>query len=117
MFSIYADNSMKIIRGDSGGFEFTILEVVDGVETPYILEEGDVVTFTVKCSTRDKDAVMQKTGFQTDESTVYFAIAPEDTEALRYGNYTFDIQFSKEDGYVDTLIPPTPFTVAEEVTF
>lgn len=118
MFKINEDNSMEIIRGDTGSFDFTLTEKDEhGEETPYILVEGDVVTFTVKKSTKDETALIQKIGVASGESTVSYIIEPSDTEGLKYGNYYYDIEFEKYDGYVDTVIRPTRFVIEEEVTF
>lgn len=40
-----------------------------------------------------------------------------ETERLAYGTYVYDIQLTTEDGTVDTVVPPHPFVLKEEVTF
>lgn len=118
MFKISDDNSMEIVRGDSGGFEFSINETdAEGGISPYVLGEGDVLTFTVKKSTTDSTHIIQKIGMPVSDSAVAFSIEPEDTAELRYGRYFYDIEFRRNDGYVDTLIRPTLFVIGEEVTF
>ena len=118
MFRINGDNSMEIIRGDTGSFELTVKEKdEEGAEVPYVLAEGDIVIFTVKKTTKDAAIVIQKVGTAASESTVLFTIDPEDTEELKYGRYYYDIEFDRYDGYVDTIVPPATFTVREEVTF
>lgn len=120
MFKINDDNTMAIIRGDSGGFDFTVKQKdSEGEVTDYTLVTGDVVTFTVKKNTKETnhDALIQKIGYVIDTSKVHFDIDPEDTEDLKYGKYYYDIEFVRYDGYTDTLIPPTLFTIKEEVTF
>lgn len=44
-------------------------------------------------------------------------INPEETSALDYGSYCYDVQLKKEDGTVSTVIPPAQFILTEEVTF
>lgn len=118
MFTINNDNSMEIVRGDSGSFEFTVNEIdPDGHMSPYVLAEGDVLTFTVKKSTNDNKPIIQKIGLPVSTSAVAFTIEPEDTAELRYGRYYYDIEFTRNDGYVDTLIRPSAFIIGEEVTF
>lgn len=107
MFRINEDNSMEIIRGDSGIFT---IELIDEQGEPYELQPGDTVFFTVKENTKSDDALIQKNTFLVE-------IEPEDTEELEYGDYVYDIQFVYSTGFIDTIIPPTLFRIKEEVTF
>jgi len=107
MFIIHEDNSMEIIRGDSGIFT---VELTDSEDVPYEVQEGDQIIFTVKENTSSEDPLIQKRG-QVIE------IEPEDTQDLEYGKYVYDVQFIYESGFTDTIIPPSPFIVDEEVTF
>lgn len=118
MFVINKDNSMKIIRGDTGDFEFTVHEMdQSGNTTPYTVVSGDTLTFTVKKTTNDRVAAIQKKGNLISESTFAFHIDSKDTECLMYGRYYYDIEFRRKDGHVDTLVGPALFVIKEEVTF
>ena len=108
MFKI-SNTTMSIIRGDSGEF---LVNVTDDEGQDYTFEEGDILTFTVKKNTNTSDYLIQKTS-----TSGLFEIEPSDTNRLRYGSYKYDVQFSKENGYVDTIIGPADFIVLEEVTF
>ena len=99
--------TIKLTRGDSAEFDIT---VEDANGSPYELQDGDEVEFTVKQSVYDKTALIQKTGTRIQ-------IKPEDTAALSYKKYVYDVQVTLADGTVDTIIPPSTFEVLSEVTF
>lgn len=99
--------TITLTRGDYVSFH---IDIFDDLGNTYELQEGDVVTFTVKRNTKTDDALIQKNG-------VNIEILPEDTSDLRYGSYTYDVQLTPENGHVDTFIGPALFVVSEEVTF
>ena len=43
-------------------------------------------------------------------------IKPEDTKAMAFGKYVYDVQLTTADGDVYTIIPPTPFELLKAVT-
>ena len=102
-------NKIFLTRGDSAIFTLTITDANGDEYTP---AEGDEITFTVKANTETRDILIQK-----DASSGKIEIQPEDTENLEYGNYVYDVQLKKSDGYVDTIITPHEFRLEEEVTF
>jgi hypothetical protein len=109
MFKIESNNKMSITRGDDASFDVD-LENSDG--TPYEMETGDILTFTVKTSTTTPKVLFQKT---SDDGS--FKIEHDDTASLQYGDYRYDIQFTKNSGDIDTVITPSAFVVLEEVTW
>jgi hypothetical protein len=98
---------IKLTRGDTAQFVITPYSS-DGSE--YELKDGDVVTFTVKKNTYDKQVLIQKTGLEVE-------IKPEETNDLTYGTYKYDVQMTFADGRIDTFIGPSDFVLTEEVTF
>lgn len=116
MFKINTNGSMEIIRGDSAAFDVTVYDTDEetGEKIIYTLNPGDTLTFTVKKNTKTTEVLIQKIA-EGELNTI--TINPEDTNELGYGSYKYDIQFTRADGYVDTIIPPTIFKVSEEVTF
>lgn len=108
MFRIFK-NKIFLTRGDSAIFTLTITDTNGDEYTP---AEGDEITFTVKANTETRDILIQK-----DASSGKIEIQLEDTENLEYGNYVYDVQLKKSDGYVDTIITPHEFRLEEEVTF
>ena len=107
MFSIDGKH-ITITRGDTGLFTLGIKS--DGEAYDY---SADTVVFTVKTDTYTNKILFQKT-IAFNEVVV---IEPGDTEKLAYGDYVYDVQVTTEQGVVSTVIPPSRFTVAQEVTF
>lgn len=105
-FRIADNGCMYLTRGDTA--EFTITPKKN--KMPYALQEGDVVRFTVKKTTKDTAAVIQKTGLNIE-------ILPSDTSGLHYGTYKYDVEMTFADGRVCTFIGPNDFVITEEVTF
>ena len=107
MFQIRGD-TIFVTRGDSAVFN---LDLLDADGNPFALQSGDVLTFTVKKTTSDKDALIQK------NVTDAIVLKPSDTSGLAYGRYAYDLQLTRANGYVETIITPSTFIVGEEVTF
>ena len=107
MFAIKG-NVITITRGDTGIFT---LNVKQG-EADYNYS-NDTVLFTVKRNVKTEEVLIQKT-VQYGENIV---IDPSDTQDLKYGEYVYDIQLTTAGGIVDTIITPSKFIVANEVTF
>ena len=105
-----AENSMKLIRGDSAEFDIGVYIGEGEQEQEYTLQEGDVLSFTVKEDTETEEALLQKTG-------THVSILPEDTADWNYGEYVYDVELKFANGTTDTIIEPTTFSVLEEVTF
>lgn len=103
------NNSIYLTRGDSAYLSLGIGKA-DG--TDYELEPNDVVFFTIKKNTADKNVVIQKTAIAGK-----IIINPEETANLPYGNYVYDVELRKPNGFVSTVIPPSLFRLTEEVTF
>lgn len=99
--------TITLTRGDYASFH---IDIFDQSRDIYELQEGDVVSFTVKRNTRTKEALISKNGIDIE-------IFPSDTEEANYGTYSYDVQLASEDGHVDTFIGPADFVISEEVTF
>ena len=112
MFKVNPDQSMELIRGDSAEFDIDLLVQGDEGQEPteYVLQEGDVLTFTVKENTETSEVMLQKTG-------QHIEISPEDTHEWEYGDYVYDAELVFANGTTETVVEPNMFTVKEEVTF
>lgn len=111
MYIIDTDGQITMIRGDTVEFDIVVQQLdAQGNITEYTLEEGDVLTFTVKKNTKTKESLIQKQG-------VHITILPEDTQDLDYKTYKYDVQLTMADGKVDTIIPPSNFVIKDEVTW
>lgn len=103
------NNQIFLTRGDSA---ILVIDIKDDGDNEYTPTEQDTITFTVKKSTNNKKALIQRT-FTNSE----LVISPEDTNNLEYGDYVFDVELKRLGGTVCTIIPPNLFRVCEEVTF
>lgn len=106
MFKIVG-NTIQITRGDTGIFTLALTSAGQ----PYDYS-NDEVLFTVKRNTRTTEIVFQKQILYGENVT----IEPQDTASLSYGNYVYDVQVTS-GAVVDTVIPPSTFSVLQEVTF
>jgi hypothetical protein len=103
------NNEIYLTRGDTASFT---LDIVDDTGAKYEITDDDQVLFTVKRSTSDTAVILQKA---VVDKTI--TIKPAETAGLPYGTYYYDVQLSRPDGFVATVITPTPFIICEEVTF
>lgn len=89
------NNAIYAIRGDTLIFQIDLTK-----------DDG------TKYTPGDKEPIISKTAAKG-----VIKILPAETEGLDYGTYVYDIQLTTADGTVDTVVPPHPFVLEEEVTF
>lgn len=106
---------LSMIRGDS---ETITVSCADINNQPIQFNSGDLLYFTVKEKTTVEDKLIQKivSSFETD-GTAIIELSPIDTKNLRFKTYVYDIQWIKLDDSVVTIVPPSKFTILEEVTY
>ena len=102
--------SIEMTRGDTAKLQL-YLTYQDG--EPYEPEEGDVIRFAMKKTF--SDAVEPDLVKTIPIDTLVLHIEPEDTKALEYGTYRYDIQLTKANGDVDTFIDRAYITFTEEI--
>ena len=102
------NNIIYLTRGDTCVINLKV-EDTEGNDYDY---SGDTVLFTVKRNPNDKAIVIQKT-FTDGKIT----LSPDDTEGVQFGQYYFDVQLTKQDGTVDTVIPCSIMNIMAEVTW
>lgn len=111
MFSIdESTNIMRLTRGDSAQFQVHIF--YEDSEEEYEPTDQDTLTFSVKTSVNDTAYCFQK----VIHGSNIFNIAPDDTKPYKFGNYVYDVQLNTATGEVHTVIEPTKFIIASEVT-
>lgn len=109
MFSI-KDNDITLVRGDTLLLQIKIMKQGN----PYIPKEGESIRFAMKNRYTDPDekVVLVK---QIPINTLVLELEPEDTKSLPMkSRYVYDIQFTDNEGRVDTFIKGT-LTLDEEV--
>lgn len=111
MLSVSKSGEIKLTRGDTAKLSVHPTIGEDEEKQPYIVQEDDVLTFTVKKSYEDKEAVIEKklTGSTT------FHIEPKDTKGLAFGKYKYDVQLTTAAGENYTFIDKKDFILTEEV--
>lgn len=104
------DKTIKLTRGDTARLTVPIVNLANNGE--YTMESGDILYFTVKKTAKDTDFLFQKS--VTGSNSIH--IRPEDTAALSFGKYKYDVQLTTATGDVYTVIEPSTFEVMEEIT-
>lgn len=110
MLSITEDGTIRLTRGDTA--RFTVQITNDKTNEPYVIGVDDTLTFSVKKTVNDVEAVLQKT--VTGSDTLY--IRPEDTSELSFTKYKYDVQLTTAGGDVFTVIGPSVLEILQEVT-
>ena len=105
--------NISMIRGDTETIKVSC-EDTQGVGVP--LEDGDTLYFTVKRSTSTEEKILQKIVTEFPDGIAYINILPDDTKFMSFRSYYYDIQLTRADGTVKTIIPPSIFAVKGEVT-
>ena len=106
--------NISMIRGDTETIKISCKDV-QGVGVP--LEDGDTLYFTVKSSVGTEEKEMQKVITEFPDGIGYINISPDDTKFMSFRSYYYDIQLTRADRTVKTIIPPSIFTVKGEVTY
>lgn len=108
--------TITMTRGDTVTIQ---IEMKRGSET-YTPQEGDVIRFAAKkpmlnmSRTEYVDPVplVRKT---IPNDTLILSIQPNDTKALAFGEYVYDIELTYANGNVDTFIAEARLIIAPEV--
>lgn len=101
--------TITLTRGDT--FEALVsVTTKDGIQ--YVPYEGDTLRFALKENYTDAAPLIIK---DIPISTMMLVLQPEDTKKLNFGKYVYDIQLTRADGRVDTIIAKSVFKLTEEV--
>lgn len=111
MLYVLEDGTIKLTRGDTARLEVTIENSLTGEE--YLMDPDDILTFTIKKSVKDNESLIKK----ESQGHNAFHIEPEDTAELSFRKYVYDVQISRSNGDVYTVIVPTTFEIMKEVTY
>ena len=98
---------ITMTRGDTGEFQVECLIE----DTPYIPQEGDVVTFAVKHQDQKGNKYKEYTEpvcqITIPNDTMLLEIRPEDTRPLSFGMYDYQVDIQFADSKVNTFIEAT----------
>ena len=111
-------NAITIIRGDSGYVTVPLVEVTtdehgEVIETPYELKPGETLRFAAakKWGAGEDDCFIIRQ-IEAPDMKLYFY--PEDTKSQKFGTYKYDLEFTNEEGYIDTILR-SELIISEEV--
>ena len=110
MVNVSADNKIQMTRGDS---LVLALDIKNGDET-YVPDEGDVIRFAMGIGYKSEPNYHLILTKDIPLATLVLKLDPEDTESLDYRTYNYDIELTKQNGYVDTFIS-NKITLTKEV--
>ena len=111
VLTVDKDNTIHLTRGDTA--RFSLGRIVNTVtKTNYTPTAEDTVTMTIKKTTLDEAPCVQI----IVPGGEVLHIKPEDTKAMAFGKYVYDIQITMADGDVYTIVPPATFDLLKEVT-
>lgn len=111
MLYVLEDGTIRLTRGDTARLTVDISN--DLTQNFYEIQDGDVLTLTVKKTIKDTTACLQKTA----NSSNMLYIQPEDTSELEFRKYVYDVQLTTAAGDVYTVIEPSTFEIMPEVTY
>lgn len=109
---VYVDEEtmdITMTRGDTAELQIECL--ID--DTPYVPQEGDVVTFAVKHQDQEGDKYKEYTDpdpvcqITIPNDTMILEIQPDDTRPLGFGKYDYQVDVEFADGKVNTFIEAT----------
>lgn len=101
--------TITLTRGDTF---MALISIIQSDGSPYLPIEGDKVRFAMKSSYTEIKPLLVK---DIPIKTMKLVLNPEDTKALTFGKYVYDIQLTKVTGEVDTFITKGTVKITEEV--
>ena len=102
-----------MIRGDSESLTIS-METNEGFDEYF--KDGDIVYFTVKETIATDKKILQKIITSFVDGKAIIEILPTDTQDLRVKDYVYDIQLTKGDESVTTIVKPSKFSLLGDVT-
>ena len=77
---------------------------------------GDVVTFSVRKNFNSELALQKVVTEFNEDGKAIIEIASSDTRDMSFGKHVYDIQLTRADGTVTTIVKPAVFEIEKEVT-
>ena len=109
--------NVSMVRGDSESVTVFCRERnEDGTYNQIPFVTGDTIYLTVKARATDTTPVFQKTITEFTDGKAIVDIEPSDTKDLTPTDYVYDVQWTKADNTVKTIIPKSKFTIEIDVT-
>ena len=106
--------NISMTRGDSEAIKVTVKDTLGNI-VPLVI--GDTIYFTVRENLLSPTKIIEKIITEFVDGQALITIHPQDTNHLRFTSYVYDIQLTKENGSVKTIITPSHLTITGEVTY
>ena len=100
--------TISIVAKDTGDFVISF--------DNYLLDEGDIVYFTVNDELEKTNPRIQKVVNEFVNNKAVIRLTSTDTN-IPVGNYFYDVEVNTADGRVDTVLGPAKFKVLGGVKF
>jgi hypothetical protein len=115
MFELLKDGTIHLTRGDTARFGVGIMleiaqENADPIKEPYVIQDDDTLTFTVKKDYDGEQLIVKKVIGNDD-----FHIEPTDTKGFAFGKYKYDVQLTTAKGDNYTFVADKIFKITKEV--
>lgn len=104
--------NIEIIRGTSNTIQIRVTNA-DG--DPLTLAGSEKIIFGVKKKPWNDECVLKKVMTEIENGICTVEIKPEDTEALEFGKYFYDVGMLSGDNYFN-IIPSSVFHVMHNIT-
>jgi hypothetical protein len=104
---ILAGTNISMTRGDTETLTVRCSE---------IFEPGDTVYMTVRSDAESPVEFQKEITEFGPQGEAVIVIEHDDTEGMDFGTYRYDIQVSRGDGRVTTLVKPSALKLTEEIT-
>ena len=114
MLKIDRANNITLTQGNSAEIDIT---PIDTAGDPVVLEEGDMVVFTIKhCRKEVFKKVLGASDWDSEEEALKLILNPEDTADLPPCNYAYDCIYIFEDGSAYTFIDEAMFKIVRAIS-
>lgn len=111
MLYVNADGTIRLTRGDTAVLSVVITNEVNYEE--YVVQEDDTLTLSVRKTANDPTLCFSVSTIGSST----FRIKPSDTAKMNFGKYKYDVQLTRANGDVHTVIGPVTFEILQEVTY
>ena len=103
------DNNISLTRGDTAYFDLYIKD--------HNFQVGDIIELSVKKNLKDTEHLFKKVAeVPIEVEKITLKVEPIDTASATFAEYFYDIQLTRANGDVNTIIPVHKFTITKEVS-
>jgi len=114
MWTIDANNNIKMTKGDTPSFKINLTTTDDtGASVPYTPQDDDTIIFAVKQGTDSTDVLIE---IEIPHDTMILKIPQAQTKYLALGTYIYEVSLNNDgDDFHDTFIANKTLELTTEV--